>query len=999
MRNLLVHFGLRSRPRRRDTARRVLLPAVALSCLAAVTAAAEDSFNCYKGKTAKGEVAAPGASLQLTDAIEDKLTTVTKRTSVCNRSNVGSEPVIDSVANWTCYGIKQDKSEPKFVRSTVYVRDRFGQHSYSLVKPTQMCVISERDSAGVPAPIDELKCYKVAPSEGVALSTPFTITLTDQLGGTRNVVVKKPTMMCGPVSRDGRSTIDPSENWMCYQIADEKTVPAQPKFPGADVTVSNLFEGPDPRAMRLTKPWEACFPQIPHPHRAAAPGFHFCDANDECSTGEYCDLTGVCEPEGAGEAGDPCGSGGDCDEDLYCDLRGIPGTCRTAGAASAGAPCATTGECEAGLVCSASGSCDTPRSAFPDFPGVSCATDESSFGAYFEVPRPGLPPADFYRLPFPNDARIAADGTLNLADFPRPGPSILGVDIVDLYADSLSEDFQGFGTNPSVIVRFSKELDFDSSTSSHVHLVDVTPASPELGNEHDFTLSYQPGRGLYRCQNYLALRPSSGDALISGHTYAVLIDNGIRSTHDEAPLQDPDLTALLASAPPADADLAEAWARYDAVRDYLASVPILGSSLAVVVQFTLQDTTEDLVSIAAAAQAAPPPVLSDLTLCDGVAVSPCDDGTSARSCGSVSPDYYEIHGRIGIPVYQQGAIPYENEGDGGIAFDAVGAPIQQGTAEVCFALTVPKSTPPAGGWPLVVHAHGTGGNFRSGITGGIAPVLSVASPPMATLTFDGIAHGERRGASTRTPDSLVFNVVNPRAARDNHLQGAVDVIYALRVAQTAPVVGPVSVTFDAARTYYFGHSQGSNVGIVALAATDLAHSTVLSGAGGLLIEGLLSKTSPVNVSDALSFVVGERAVAGQPVMELLAEVVSRADPISYAPLVLRRPPPGVSSKHVLMTWGAGDTWSPTPQLAELAAAAGLPVAAPVLEDIGTGTVARPVANNVSNPDGTSSTAAVVQYAPGVGHDGNEVALTNASAIADWTAFLSSAALTGTPAVP
>jgi predicted esterase len=129
-----------------------------------------------------------------------------------------------------------------------------------------------------------------------------------------------------------------------------------------------------------------------------------------------------------------------------------------------------------------------------------------------------------------------------------------------------------------------------------------------------------------------------------------------------------------------------------------------------------------------------------------------------------------------------------------------------------------------GGWPVVVHAHGTGGNFRAAIGAGIAGELATAATPMATFTFDGVGHGERRGASTRTPDSLVFNIVNPRAARDNHLQGAVDVMTALRLgdvaALTVPTVG--TVQFDDARTYYFGHSQGANVGIPAMAVSPRA---------------------------------------------------------------------------------------------------------------------------------------------------------------------------------
>ena len=64
-------------------------------------------------------------------------------------------------------------------------------------------------------------------------------------------------------------------------------------------------------------------------------------------------------------------------------------------------------------------------------------------------------PADFYRLPFPNDLRVRADGTLDLSDFPRPGLTLLGVDLVDLYADAAEADFAGFASIDVVSFRFS----------------------------------------------------------------------------------------------------------------------------------------------------------------------------------------------------------------------------------------------------------------------------------------------------------------------------------------------------------------------------------------------------------------------------------------------------------------------------------------------------------------------------------------------------------------
>ena len=110
--------------------------------------------------------------------------------------------------------------------------------------------------------------------------------------------------------------------------------------------------------------------------------------------------------------------------------------------------------------------------AYPPFAGVTCA-DEGAFRAYFEVPRPGKPPADFYRLPFPNDIRVSG-GALDISDFPKPGPTPLGVDLVKLYVDTWTADFDGFSAAAGIAFRFSGNIDYNSATPDAVKMIDVT---------------------------------------------------------------------------------------------------------------------------------------------------------------------------------------------------------------------------------------------------------------------------------------------------------------------------------------------------------------------------------------------------------------------------------------------------------------------------------------------------------------------------------------------
>ena len=73
------------------------------------------------------------------------------------------------------------------------------------------------------------------------------------------------------------------------------------------------------------------------------------------------------------------------------------------------------------------------------------------------------------------------------------------------------------------------------------------------------------------------------------------------------------------------------------------------------------------------------------------------------------------------------------------------------------------------------------------------------------------------------------------------------------------------------------------------------------------------------------------------------------------------------------------------------------VVLPLVTDIGSGVVSRPVSLNTSN-GGDDRTAACFQYVPD-GFDGHFVATRDSQAITDWTSFVNSSIATGTPTVP
>src|SRR6185436_1126867 len=113
------------------------------------------------------------------------------------------------------------------------------------------------------------------------------------------------------------------------------------------------------------------------------------------------------------------------------------------------------------------------------------------------------------------------------------------------------------------------------------------------------------------------------------------------------------------------------------------------------------------------------------------------------------------------PNYQAGKIPYVNFGDGGGFEFKDGEPIVANYFDLRFSLTVPKASRcpmPEAGYPIVMFAHGTGGDYRSYVRDRTG--REQAKRCIASMGVDQIFHGTRPGAPTggSEPSLLFFNV-------------------------------------------------------------------------------------------------------------------------------------------------------------------------------------------------------------------------------------------------
>jgi hypothetical protein len=775
-----------------------------------------------------------------------------------------------------------------------------------------------------------------------------------------------------------------------------------------------------------------------------------CTFTADCVAGTYCGADGTCDAAGDGGAGATCTSTADCVRGAVCYRAspGLYGVCTapdgvtipaesdggydagfvTGGPGTAqglGGPCKTLLDCAAGLACSpTTNTCEpgVPGEGLPvPWSGVTCndavpADAGTSIRAYFELPAAdGTPPYDFFRLPFPNDVRRnPTTGHINLTGFPDPGTALLGFDIVAAYVSQSEADLDGFGTNQEIYFRFSGEIDFNSltlGTGGTIQTYDLTAGQPTLSVSYNAATSGNH----YICANNIKI---SVGTMVPGHTYGVTLGTGITDSVGHPVVADAQFPPMLSATAPTDSSLTAAYAAYAPLRSYLASQQINPSTILDATVFTTQQVTTEVPAIRTAIRAKTPPTASGFVLCsEGGPVSPCDDGLTgaAHVRGCIPPfstAYDQLQGQVTIPIMQQGTRPYSTVGQGAIELTDGGVPIIQGTEEVCVSITVPHGvTQPAAGWPTILYAHGTGGDYLSGIQEGLAAAVTSiaidgnAPAQFAFVSYDGVMTGPRAGTNVTQPaDTLFFNYANPVAARDNVLQGAADVFTLVWGLETITLPNlPASGTttaFDPTHVYFIGHSQGSTVGLPAAAFELGLAGMVFSGAGGDLRETLVTKTNPVDIAALTPYVLEDSPVdSTHPALNMFQAFFERADPLNYGGLLLLNLPMGMTPRPLVQTYGLNDTYTPDPTLQEVGDAIGLPAAGPTVGTMpwpGGSPLMLPVSKNFATAS-VNVTAAVVEADPMGAYDGHFVLFDNPTLQSEVMQFLGTAA-TGTATI-
>ncbi len=310
----------------------------------------------------------------------------------------------------------------------------------------------------------------------------------------------------------------------------------------------------------------------------------------------------------------------------------------------------------------------------------------------------GSGPYQFYLNGFPSDLRKRADGSIDMADFPRKSHLLTRA-----YINSVPKITQGYHTVMPVYLPFNGPLDVAAlptwdldfaSAESPIQLIDIDRSSPEYGRRFPLQVSMTHANGDYRPEHLLQVQVTLGVNFRPETTYAVIVLDSMPTKGPRSLAQNEQLGAVLAANARSKVEPAVAQV-YQPLRDYLAEQNIATRSIVGASVWTtgqpLQRFYKGAAAVAKSAETLPE-----------IPVGPLELYTEY-------PEFCVIRGFVEIPGYQKGVVPYLFAG-GEIEWDDQGAPIQQYSRQAEFVVTIPKNeTMPANGFPIMHYVHGASG--------------------------------------------------------------------------------------------------------------------------------------------------------------------------------------------------------------------------------------------------------------------------------------------------
>lgn len=556
--------------------------------------------------------------------------------------------------------------------------------------------------------------------------------------------------------------------------------------------------------------------------------------------------------------------------------------------------------------------------------------------------------AAFWDLPFPSDLRRQPDGSYGFRNYPlQPSGRAATNSLVEMWLTSADERVRdGFGVDSAVYFAASGDVDpsslpataADTTTAqASAFLIDVDPASPERGRRLAVRATFRAKGDRYAPDRLIALVPVYGVVRRPSTLYAAVLTSGVRDTSGAAIGRSRPFHDALEGGDAHLAPLVEVLEEQGFDVDTVVSAAV----------FRTMDPSLLARRIAAWTEKLPAPRL-----------------VSSWKVAQEYESYQVLTSTYSVPVIQAGQRPYDRRGDGRIVLDAAGDPVIQGTQEVRLAVTIPKRAQPAGGFPMVMYLHGSGGEWYEGIdrsalpptaprreqpdtVPGAGPAEFLARRGLAMAGFDFPIHGNRNDPPDTT--GLVFYNLfgNVDATIDNYhvasmellilsrLLGTLDLDAALASTLDAGGAADGKIRFDPTKLMGMGHSMGATLGVPWAALDPRIKAFFVSGGGGSLAAIAATALQPTDlrpvVEGFLEMREGEQLDEGHPILHAFQNLWDIVDPIGRARHVALEPYAGIPAKHVFMTAGVRDGYfHPLAQNA-MAAALGASLAGPSIE--------------------------------------------------------------------
>jgi hypothetical protein len=645
--------------------------------------------------------------------------------------------------------------------------------------------------------------------------------------------------------------------------------------------------------------------------------------------------------------------------------------------------------------------CSSTKDA-ADAPGVTVAFDpEATFAAENA----------FFDFPYPSDLRLTPQGTPDVAAFPDPGVAIL----VGLKKGA--QERKGFPMVPAAYFKFTAklahrdpELLVDGGVKAPLLLLDVDPTSPERGTAYP-VVAETPFADPYVPENLLSIGARPGIVLAPNRKFAFVVTRGVGM---EPGVDEPKAPAMLAALArgevPAGAKGAQLKDLYAPLWETLDKVGVARTDVVGATVFTTGDVVADNAALGDLVVKAYAPDLTDLTL--------------EADPENKQPALCHVRAKIVLPQFQKGTPIYSTEGLFDIGPD--GLPAKQRDETVPVSIAIPRTPMPAGGYPLVIYFHGSGGVSRQVIDGGDA-----GDPPDRWPAGVVAAHGFASAGQAlpispeRVPgakDIDYINVNNLVAMRDTFRQGILESRMFLAALSrvhipAAVLAGCSGPTLPAGETdYHFAdnpHAQGQSMGgmytNLVSASEKRIKLAVPTGAGGYWTYFILKTSTVPGAASFVQLLLGtsEKLSFLHPALQIAETAIEPIDPMVSAARVGHRPLPGHPARPIYEPVGLNDSYFPTVIYDAMDLAYGHPRAGeevwPTMRDaqklVGLDQVMTyPVKANLKSVDGASYTGAIVQYAPN-GYDGHGIYRKHDAVIYQYGCFHASFRKTGTAVIP